>query len=113
MAEQIPVLKYVTPQPRKPAGLVVLSVNVGAGVLLTMIGVTIDSLLLFQVLERIRWGNMRLAGDQPTAFGLATLLGTGCLLSGVSLVIGVVKEIKRRRKKAAQITHGSSSGRDL
>ena len=106
MSEPIPVLRYAGDKPRKPVGLIVLSVNLGAGVLLTMIGVTIDSLLLYQVCHWLYLGNLSLQPQMFAPFGLATLLGTGSLLAGIFLVFGVAKEIKLRRKRRdAQAAH--------
>ncbi|HEV8379607.1 MAG TPA: hypothetical protein VGP99_12210 [Tepidisphaeraceae bacterium] len=101
MSEQVPVLKYAVAESRKPVGFIVLSVNLGAGVLLSMIGLTIDGLLFYQMCRWVWFGRITLQPEMLPPFGLATLLGTGSLLCGVFLIIGVFKEIKRRRKQPA------------
>jgi hypothetical protein len=113
MGEQVPVLKYAGAEPRKPVGRIALSVNLGAGVLLSMIGLTIDGLLFYQVCEWAWFGTITLQPELLAPFGLSTLLGTGSLACGVLLIIGVFKEMRHRRKKAAQIRGGVASGPSL
>ena len=113
MDEQVPVLKYAGAESRKPVGRIALSVNLGAGVLLGMIGLTIDGLLFYQMCQWVWFGTMTLRPESLPGFGLATLLGTGSLVCGVLLIIGVFKEMKHRRKEAAQIRGGVASGPNL